>query len=227
MATYVIGDIHGCWTALETLQRQIPIRETDSIITLGDYVDRGPNVRAVLDWLIERHQRGTLQALIGNHEEVMLQARDNEAVFNDWLGFGGRETLASYGLPPAFASMRALPTEHVTFIKNHLVDYVELEEFICVHGNLERGEPLARQSSQVMRWRKFYGDGPQHVSGKKILCGHTAQRSGEPLVTNHTICIDTCAYSGHWLTAFEVEAERYWQANESGAFVEWRGDLRA
>ena len=227
MATFVIGDIHGCWKAFETLIRRIPIRDEDTIVTLGDYVDRGPNVRAVLSWLIDRQQRRTLHALIGNHEEVMLQAFDDESVFNDWLGFGGRETLASYGLPPAFASMRALPTDHAAFLENRLVDYVELADFVCVHGNLERHVTLAQQSSQVMRWRKFYGDGPQHISGKTILCGHTAQRSGEPLVTDHTICIDTCAYGGHWLTAFEVEAERYWQANESGAFVEWRGDLRA
>jgi len=223
MATYIIGDIHGCWTALEALVQRIPIRDSDSIITLGDCVDRGPNVRAVLEWMFERHQRGMLQSLIGNHEEVMLQACGDEAVFDDWLRFGGRETLASYGLPSVFSSMAAFPAAHIQFSEHHLLDYVELADFICVHGNLDRELPLAQQSSQVLRWQKFYGDGPTHISGKTILCGHTAQRSGAPLVTDHTYCIDTCAYGGGWLTAFEVESQRYWQANEGGAFREWSG----
>jgi len=223
MATYVIGDIHGCWTALQTLVQRIPIRDSDSIITLGDCVDRGPDVRAVLDWLIGRHQEGTLRALIGNHEEVMLQACDDEAVFEDWLGFGGAQTLASYNLPAIFASMKALPAAHVHFIANKLLDYVELENFVCVHGNLERLLPLTQQSSQVMRWRKFHGDGPPHSSGKTILCGHTAQRSGAPLITDHTVCLDTCAYGGGWLTAFDIDSGRYWQAREDGTLREWRG----
>lgn len=201
---------------------QLPITDEDQLITLGDYVDRGPGVREVLNWLISRHERGTLRALAGNHEEVMLEARDDADTFADWLGFGGRATLASYNLAPEIGSMGAIPAAHWQFLEQSLLDYVKLDQFICVHGNLERSLPLAQQTPSFMRWAKFPGDGPMHVSGKTILCGHTAQRSGEPRVTDHTICIDTCAYGGGWLTAFDVETRRYWQANERGEFREWK-----
>ena len=75
MRTFVIGDIHGCFTALQTLERELKFTDDDLLITLGDYVDRGPDTKSVVDWLIARRRRGGgLIALRGNHE-VLMQNR--------------------------------------------------------------------------------------------------------------------------------------------------------
>jgi Calcineurin-like phosphoesterase len=121
-----IGDIHGCFDALTTLAAFVPFEPEDCLITLGDYTSRGPDSRKVLDWLIARSglakadhnlppeaenrqfahaaqsapdpgpSPGGLIALRGNHEIMMLQARDREDLRRDWLSYGGAATLASY-----------------------------------------------------------------------------------------------------------------------------------
>ena len=96
MRYLAVGDIHGCFKALETLAAFVPFSTDDLIITLGDYVDRGPDSRAVLDWVIARQQAGKLVALRGNHELMMLEARENIQAFKVWLRAGGDATLASY-----------------------------------------------------------------------------------------------------------------------------------
>ena len=85
--TLAIGDIHGFWGALAALAQAVPFTDDDLIVTLGDHVDRGPESRAVLDWLLERSGAGRLLALRGNHEEVMLQARRDPDRLKAWAGF--------------------------------------------------------------------------------------------------------------------------------------------
>jgi serine/threonine protein phosphatase 1 len=79
MRYLAIGDIHGCFTALRTLAEFVPIGPEDRLITLGDYVDRGPDSAAVIDWLIHREEQGGLVAIRGNHEVMMMLARRNGA----------------------------------------------------------------------------------------------------------------------------------------------------
>ena len=99
MRTLAIGDIHGCLTALTTLLDFVAPAADDRLIALGDYVDRGPDSRGVLDLLIALHARGRLVALRGNHDEMMLEARagptENHSM---WLACGGLHTLQSYGV---------------------------------------------------------------------------------------------------------------------------------
>src|SRR5436305_15152730 len=96
MRTLAIGDIHGCSRALDALLAAVAPRPDDQLITLGDYVDRGPDSRGVLDRLLALHATGRLVALRGNHDYMMLQARAGVDRFM-WLAFGGRPTLESYG----------------------------------------------------------------------------------------------------------------------------------
>ena len=91
-----IGDIHGCYTALQSLIESIGLRDDDILITLGDYCNRGPNTAAVLDYLIHAHSRGILRPLRGNHEIIMLKARHDESELKKWLDVGGTTTLLSY-----------------------------------------------------------------------------------------------------------------------------------
>ena len=94
-----IGDIHGCFNALKSLVDFVGFRSDDVIVTLGDYIDRGPDSRAVVELMIELGETHNLVALRGNHEIMMLASRDNASWFHSWIGYGGRETLASYSHP--------------------------------------------------------------------------------------------------------------------------------
>jgi predicted MPP superfamily phosphohydrolase len=91
-----IGDIHGCFSALTTLAAFVPFWQDDLLVALGDYVDRGPDSYAVLDWIIDRRRHGLLIPLRGNHEIMMMQAREGGDALKRWLDYGGEATLASY-----------------------------------------------------------------------------------------------------------------------------------
>jgi len=92
-----IGDIHGHAAALDALLEAIAPEQEDTIVTLGDYVNRGPNSRKVLDLLIELSERCQLIPILGNHEEMMLDSRDDPRAELRWKSLGGDATLTSYG----------------------------------------------------------------------------------------------------------------------------------
>src|SRR5258708_2825884 len=96
MRTLAIGDIHGCLRALDALMGEVDPQPDDVIITLGDYVDRGPDSKGVLDRMVALHGQCRCVALKGNHDLMMLAGRDHLEQFNEWLKCGGAQTLASY-----------------------------------------------------------------------------------------------------------------------------------
>src|SRR5262245_54896096 len=113
MRTLVIGDIHGCLHALDCLLTAAEVRHDDLLITLGDYVDRGPHSKGVLDRLLALRERCRLVALKGNHDLMMLAAREDLQHFNEWLASGGKDTLQSYGPDIAWPALaQAVPAEH-------------------------------------------------------------------------------------------------------------------
>lgn len=95
--TIAFGDIHGWSIALGQLLNAIRPTADDTIVTLGDYIDRGFDSRGVIDLLIELQQRCQLIPILGNHEEMMLAAREDRAKLVEWNEFGGIATLDSYG----------------------------------------------------------------------------------------------------------------------------------
>src|ERR1043166_1885627 len=99
MRLLAIGDVHGCTRAWDALLELVAPAADDWIVTLGDYIDRGPDSRGAVDRMLKLNAGGQLVALRGNHEEMLLEARNNEAMREEWLAFGGRETLGSYGAP--------------------------------------------------------------------------------------------------------------------------------
>ena len=209
-----IGDIHGCAMALETLAGFVPLADDDLLVTLGDYVDRGPNSREVLDWLIKRHARGNLIPLCGNHEIMMLQARDDDASLRFWLALGGAEAVASYGRGRG-GRISDVPDAHWEFLEYETRPYYETDTHFFVHANALADWPLAEQPDRALFWDKF-DNPPPHQSGKIMICGHTAQRSGRPLDIGHAVCIDTWVYGRGWLTCLDPETGEYWQANQLG-----------
>jgi len=205
-----IGDIHGCFTALTTLVTFVDPRPDDTIVTLGDYVDRGPASRAVVDLIIEMSTTHRLVPLRGNHEIMMLDAREKQSWLRPWLSYGGEATLQSYG-----GSFDGVPEAHIEFLSNHLVSHHECESHFFVHAFAEADVALHDQSEAALYWRKYRNPQP-HCSGKIMVCGHTAQQSGVPLNDGHSICIDTWAHGGGWLSCLDVTSGTVWQANENG-----------
>ena len=211
--TIAIGDIHGCSRALNALLDAIGPCHDDMIVTLGDYVDRGPDTRGVLNRLIQLGQECWLVAIGGNHEEMLLQARQG-AHGSLWLGVGGRATLASYD--SVNLDVMSIPEEHIDFLESCL-DYHETDTHIFLHASYLPHLPMSEQPSLALYWETLREAVPDpHHSGKTVIAGHTSQRNGEILDLGHIKCIDTCCYGGGWLTALEVFTGEVWQANKDG-----------
>ncbi|HWG45592.1 MAG TPA: metallophosphoesterase family protein [Gemmataceae bacterium] len=228
MRLLAIGDIHGCLRAFTTLLDAVEPQSEDRIITLGDYVDRGPDSRGVLDRLIALHATGRLIALRGNHDVMMLEARNGPGMM--WLECGGKQALASYGIadwqinalrqgegwfgvPDEF--LGKIPARHWKFLEEDCLPYYETDKHIFVHANVYPDLALDEQPDYMLYWEKLI-EPCDHISGKILICGHTRQKSGLPLDLGTSICIDTGAYDEGWLTCLDVLTGRIWQANELG-----------
>jgi serine/threonine protein phosphatase 1 len=200
------------YDAISTCLRVRPQRE-DVLVTLGDYVDRGPDSAGVIERLFELEQQTQWVPLLGNHDLLFKQVLDGDRTFFDgWLSVGGTETLDSYG------GRIEVPASHRAFLENRCRLFYEPEgaEVFFVHGSVVPKRPLTRQRSEDLLWQRVTDLTERHESGKLMICGHTAQRSGLPLVTPNAICIDTWAFGEGWLTCFDVHAETFVQANEEG-----------
>ena len=215
--TIAVGDVHGYLAALGALLEAIDPRADDTIIALGDYVDRGPDSRGVIDRLIALAGQCRLIPMLGNHDEMLLAICTGQTgLLDDWLVFGGDTAAASYGgnVP------EGVPAEHVDFLRNCRPFY-ETDQHFFVHASYLAHLPLPQQPTEVLRWDslKLRRPGP-HCSGKTAIVGHTAQRGGEILDLGYLKCIDTCIYGGGWLTALDVESGRVWQADKEGTVRE-------
>jgi serine/threonine protein phosphatase 1 len=210
-----IGDIHGCNTALATLVQGLKLQAHDTLVILGDVIDRGPDSRDVINQLFAIGEQCQLVCLQGNHEQMMLDALDGRMPIQEWLVHGGAETLDSYGKG---AGMNALDPMHVQFIRGW-GDVYETDSHFYAHGNYLATRPLDRQPWTDLRWQSLKWHTPEpHISGKTAVLGHTSNKQGEILNLGHLICIDTYCHGGCWLTAFDSTHGRVWQSNEAGEF---------
>jgi serine/threonine protein phosphatase 1 len=217
MRTLAIGDIHGCSQALRALLDAVKPTPEDEIVTLGDYVDRGPDSYGVIEQLLGLHRTGRLVALLGNHEEMMLAARGGWEAARGWLACGGAESLASYSPLGDAGKLGDVPDEHWHFLEMVCVAWHETRTHIFVHANAHPEVPLDEQPDYMLRWETISREmSAPHCSGKVLVCGHTQQRSGLPLNLGHAVCIDTWAYGKGWLTCLDVTTGRIWQANQAG-----------
>lgn len=210
MRQFAIGDVHGCSAALRLLDEKLRFRSSDIVVMLGDYVDRGPDSRGVIEYLIELQKRCHLVLLRGNHEIMMMRAREDRSAMVEWLSCGGDKTLDSYQA----SSFSDLPEAHWQFLAS-TVPYHESDHDFFVHANAYPDFDLADQPEYMLFW-EFLSDTSPHKSGKRMICGHTAQKSGRILDLGHAICIDTHAHGGGWLTCLEIRTGLYWQASQSG-----------
>lgn len=209
--TIAISDIHGCHVALQTILQAIDPQPDDCLVVLGDVIDRGPGTRQSIDQLLALRQHCRVVHLMGNHEEMFLDAFAGGQWAQGWLAYGGQEMLHSYG-----GSIRDIPREHLDFIRGGK-DYFETERDLFVHGNLRPQVPVDQEQAQWLRWARFAPTEQWHCSGKRVICGHTAQPGGRPAGGSNYLCIDTCAYCPRGaLSALDVDTNLLWQATQAG-----------
>jgi serine/threonine protein phosphatase 1 len=219
-----IGDIHGCSRAFDALLDYVGPNSSDQIVTLGDYIDRGPDSRGVLDRLIRLHAQFSVVSLRGNHELMLFAARRDSESREFWLAVGGREALDSYAKRRGRGRIEDVPEEHWQFLRHVCVDWFEIGNYFFVHANVDPDLPLERQPSSMLHWEFFNIFSPPHSSGKFMVCGHSEQRNGWQLLLPHAVCIDTFCYGGGWLTCIDLYTGTVWQSNQKGQTREGRLD---
>jgi serine/threonine protein phosphatase 1 len=220
---YVIGDIHGRADLLdgviERIRLDLAARSTSDAltVTLGDYVDRGPDSRGVLDRLSRNPFPTDYLALKGNHEELMTTFLDDSSIADHWRRCGGLETLHSYGVPVNFLMRgrdyeiaaetfhQALPASHRDFLASLRMSLTIGRYFLC-HAGVRPGVPLRRQSEEDLLWiREPFLDSTANF-GKIVVHGHTPAE--QPEVLPNRINLDTGAYMTGRLTCAALEGER-------------------
>lgn len=217
---YAVGDIHGYLDHYDRLETAILTdaqargEDVARIVTLGDYVDRGPDSAGVLDRLCAPSPAGIQRYhLKGNHEvmfERFLQAPELNA---PWLDMGGRETLASYGLytdqmqatPRHVAQMvqAMIPDEHIDFLAQLPLAYSTQTHFLC-HAGVDPTRPLEAQDERALLWIRepFLNHG--FPLDRVVVHGHTPCK--QPELLGWRINADTGAYSGGPLTAVRLDS---------------------
>jgi len=211
-----IGDIHGCSEALTAIVAAFAPKPGDTIITLGDYIDRGPDSKGVIEQLLALEGRCHLVPLHGNHEEMLLDAFEDQAGYEFWMNCGGMTTLESYG---SAGEIGAIPNEHVDFLRR-LRLYYETDTHFFVHANYDPNLSLEKQDPEVLVWRTLdHIPGPHH-SGKTAILGHTPQLSHRVLDLGYLKCLDTGCGEEGLLTAMDLGDGQTWQVDERGNEVE-------
>ncbi|MDD5456058.1 MAG: metallophosphoesterase family protein [Candidatus Margulisbacteria bacterium] len=198
---YAIGDIHGQLEMLTALIKKINLKPDDLLIFLGDYIDRGPDPRGVIDYLLGLAETQECIFLKGNHEDMMLRALAGDASYYQmWMLNGGEKTINSYGRETEIIRL------HGKFFQT-LLPYYSTDKYFFVHAGINPNKPLNKQTEHDLLWiREEFINNPTHID-KKVIFGHT--HYNEPLVLKDKIGIDTSAAWGGPLTAIMLPAERF------------------
>jgi serine/threonine protein phosphatase 1 len=217
---YAMGDIHGRLDLMDALLQKIA-EDTEAsapeqnpvLVFLGDYVDRGPGSRGVIERLLKLSIQPDLElrTLKGNHEQAMLAFLDDPDFGPAWLQNGGAATLASYGVASPQTRIQvegwelarekfaeALPPEHLQFLRG-LELYAEYGDYVFVHAGLRPGVPIARQTEQDLLWIRYEFLEERRPFEKVVVHGHTPEP--EPFLGPIRLGLDTGAYATGVLTA--------------------------
>ncbi len=138
--TIAIGDIHGCSLALASLIEMIDPGPEDTLILLGDYIDRGPDTRGVIDQLLSLETLCRLVPILGNHDQTLLYVLDGRCDLESWLSMGGDTVLESYG---AGEDPLLIPEDHVAFL-GRCLDYHETDSHLFLHAQYVPDMPHGR-----------------------------------------------------------------------------------
>jgi len=199
---FAIGDIHGSYDQLRNLMQKIPIDfSTDTLVFIGDYIDRGPGSVEVVDYLLKLQKKAPKTIFLkGNHEDMLEKYLDGSDRFTYLLN-GGQKTLDCYLSRTDRPDDFPIPAAHMDFFRS-LRLYYETESYIFVHAGLRPKVPLASQEPQDMLWIRDKFIYSKYYFGKPVIFGHTPLE--KPLVERNKIGIDTGAVYGNALTCVQL-----------------------
>jgi len=211
---FAIGDIHGCLSKLEALIPQIDIdNRDDTLVFIGDYIDRGPDSRGVVDFVLDlRKKIRRVTCLMGNHEQMFLDYVCHDRDEDFYLFNGGDATIASYGYRKTRGERKIdVPDSHMSFFRSLLLWY-ETDDYIFVHAGLREKIPLKEQDVHDLLWVRHEFIRSSYDFGKTVVFGHTPMPHAEPLFLPGRIGIDTGAVYGGLLTCVELPSQKIYQA---------------
>ena len=199
-----IGDIHGEIDKLNSLLTKLNLQKEDTVVFLGDYIDRGFNSKEVIDRLIELSSQTNCVFLKGNHEDLLLKTIETrqEDDISHWLISGGVTTFDNYGDFPSIFNL------HGDFFDN-LKMYYKTDDYLFVHAGIRPDKPLEEQEADDMLWIRDNFIYKKHLLKQKVIFGHTAFE--KPFISDDKIGIDTgCGkYDYCPLTAFICGEEKF------------------
>ena len=215
MRVLAIGDVHGHIRALDAILEQVSPTPSDIVVFLGDYVDKGPEVSSTLERLIALSANENWIFLRGNHDQLFLDACLDVSKVELWQSLAGEQPLSSYGSGQTHDVIKLVPKTHVEFLSRRCQNYFEDDSRIFVHGGIRPHLSPSEEEVQRLQWMVLSSAAP-HLSGKTVVCGHSAQSGGMIADLEHTICIDTAISKGGYLTCLDLTSYCYCQANAEG-----------
>lgn len=179
---WVIPDIHGYSNTLKSLLAQIRPNKTDHLIFLGDYIDRGPDSKGVIDEIMRLQESGyKTTTLMGNHEEFLLQNLyylrerkglgrlfETNMLRKEWYEFGGKDTLKSFKVK----SVKQVPMKYIQWMEN-LEYYLEFNDYVIVHAGLNFKPDNVFMDKKSMLWAKEFKIIPSKIGYRQLIHGHT------------------------------------------------------
>lgn len=197
MRRIAISDIHGCLNSFHyLLEQQVQLRQDDELYLLGDFIDRGPDSRGVLDHVMDLQAAGyAVYCLRGNHEDMMLRAIVSPEEQSNWLYNGGMEALSSFGAE----TPGEIPEKYIRFIREETLLHFQVDRFILVHAGLNfvGSEPQSKkgarsqsflwkmhnplQDQEAMMWIRYWYDDINWswLKDRIIIHGHTPMETHE------------------------------------------------
>ena len=194
--TYVIPDIHGRYDLLADALAQISAHsrgEAGVLVTIGDYVDKGPESKQVVDRLLGGVEAWNFVALKGNHDAMMVEALRDPAKMAAWIEKGGDAALASYGGDPA-----AVPQSHIAWLDQLRLMHVDAHR-LYVHAGVDPEIPLDRQSEETLLWKRYPRGYAGGFANLHVVHGHDNNPEG-PLLYEGRTNLDTLAWRTGRLT---------------------------
>jgi serine/threonine protein phosphatase 1 len=205
-----VGDIHGYKLKLEALMEKVSPTPEDQVLFLGDLIDRGPDSRGVIDYVLDFcRQYPKTVVLRGNHEDLLIKCLDDPTKLALYLRNGGWSTIDSYG---GNSYLNFMPPDHLEFLRSRPL-YYQVGSFLFVHAGLRPGVPLADQKEEDLLWIRHDFLNSDFDWGPVIVSGHTPQP--KPVNQSKRIVLDTGVcypeYGLGKLTCCDVLTRTFWQ----------------
>jgi len=169
---FVVGDIHGCKKTLQKMVEDVlRLEPEDMLFLLGDYIDRGPDSKGVLDYMLYLSEAGyDIRPLLGNHEEMLLNAATDPATRSLWFGNGGWQTMREFGVE----TPEEIPQRYLDFLASLPLMYL-LDDYLLVHAGLDfrKDNPIYESAHQDLLWARDYKVDIDKLAGRTLVTGHS------------------------------------------------------